>query len=476
MSNSRRIPVLVVIVLLLVGGGLLDRRGRPASHLSSSTPGPQAAAASAGSSAWYCTGATATPAAKDGGADGNVVVANAGSRALQGTITAYPDSGQPQRRPVTVGPLSRQVVRLADVTPSKYASALVELDGGDAAVELAASGPLGDTVSPCASAASPQWYFAEGVTTKDATETLFLFNPFPDDAVVDLVFGTEDGQVTPQALTGLAVSGGSMAAVNVGDFVQRREQVTAAVTARTGRLVTARLQSFDGTAGRKGMALALGSASAGGLWYLPEGRVGDGLTERYQVYNPSNREAQVQLELALESAQAEPLGLTIPAQGRVTVAANDQPRIPKGVAHAVTVRSLNGVGVVVERDVDAGPPSKRVGVAETPGAQVTARRWVLSAGEADGNFDEYLVVQNPGPATARVSLSVLGDGTPVSNGALSGVQVGAGQRTAVRLGDSLKLAATPVLVSSDQPVVVERDLYRLGGLGTSMSIGVPLRG
>jgi hypothetical protein len=179
----------------------------------------------------------------------------------------------------------------------------------------------------------------------------------------------------------------------------------------------------------------------------------------------------------LESGQAEPMVLTVPAQGRVTVTANDEARIPKGVPHAVVVRALNGVGVVVERDVDAAPASKRSGVAETPGARVTARRWLLAAGEADDTVDEYVILQNPGTVTARVSLTVLADGAPVTKDTLQGIEVAAGQRRSVRLGDSLKVAATPVLVASDQPVVVERDLYRLGGgLGTGMSIGIPLRG
>src|SRR5205085_5686355 len=116
----------------------------------------------------------------------------------------------------------------------------------------------GETVAPCASAAAAVWYFADGVTTKDAVETLSLFNPFPDEASVDLSFVTEEGPSVPRALSGLAVPAQGMTVVNVGDFVHRRAQATATVTARRGRIVAARLQSFDGTAGRKGVTLALG--------------------------------------------------------------------------------------------------------------------------------------------------------------------------------------------------------------------------
>ena len=431
-----------------------------------------AAAADARSSAWYCTGATA---ARDGVADGQVVLFNAGDRVLRGTVTVYPSEGEVRPQPVEVAAAARETVRLADVASAPYASALVELDGGEAVVELAGTGALGDTVTPCATAASSEWYFADGVTTRDASEVLLLFNPFPDDAVVDLVFGTEEGQVTPQALTGLSVRGEGMAAVNVGEFVQRREQVTAAVTARAGRLVVARLQSFDGSAGRKGASLSLGSADVGPVWYLPEGLVDDGLTQRYHIFNPGTDEAEVEVELALEQGEAEPIQLTVPAQSRVTVAANDETRIPKGVPHAATVTSVNGVGVVVERSVDAAPAARRSGSSLMPGAQVAARRWALAVGAADDTFDEYLIFQNPGPTTAVVSVRVFSGGVPGVNDALQNLEVGPGQRRGVRLRDSVEADATPAVVEADQPIVVERDVHRLRGLGTTMSIGIPLR-
>ena len=472
MTPLRRVATIAVVLVVLVGGGLLDRRSRPPASTAELPPVPVAAAAEARSSAWYCAGATA---AKDGAADGTVVVANAGSRSLQGTLTAFPNNGPPKTRPISVGPASRATVSLAEVVSAPFVSALVELDGGEAVVELAVTGPLGASGTPCASAASSQWYFADGSTTRDATSVLFLFNPFPDDAVVDLVFGTEEGPITPQALTGLTVRGGALTTVNMGEFVQRREQATTTLRARAGRLVASRLQTFDGSVGRKGMALTLGAAAPGDLWYLPEGVVNDGLNQRYQIFNPTEREAEVEVALALESGEAEPLTLTVPGESRVTVNANDEARIPKGVPHAATVRSLNGVGVVVERTIDAAPAARRTGLAEAFGARLTARRWCLAAGAADDSTDEFVVLQNPGSEPARVSLVVLVDGERVSGDALQNVEVGPGQRRSVRIADAVRRAATPVVVEADRPVVVERVLNRLKGIGVATSIGIPLR-
>lgn len=467
---------LVVLAAVLVAGGLLDRTidGSGETEVSAlDVAVPMAAPASARSSAWYCSGATANPG---GAADGTVVVANAGDRRLTAVVTVFPSQGESRTTSVPVGPASRAAVRLADVAGAPHASALVELDGGDAVVELATSGPLGDSVAACASSASDRWYFAEGRTTRDATELLTLFNPFPEDAVVDFAFSTEEGQSTPQALTGLAVRGRSMTVVNVGEYVQRREGVASRISARTGRLVVHRLQTYDGTGGRAGVSVALGSASEGDVWYFPEGLVGDGRGQRFQVFNPSTDEAEVELVLALDAGEAEPLRVTVPRESRVTVDAAAEGRIPKGVGHAVTVRATNGVGVVVERSIDAGPPTNRTGVSHMPGGRLAALRWAAAAGQADDSVEEWLVVQNPGPGAASFSVTLLADGSRLRLDGLQNVEVAAGARRAVRVTDTVKRAATPLVVTATGPVVVERDLYRSKGPGLALGVAVPLRG
>ena len=457
-----------------MAGGIVDRRidresGERATSISSQVP--VAAPASARSSAWYCPGVPVSGVL----GEGFVVVANAGDRRLTGTVTVFPDRGESKRAPIAISPASRVSVRLADVAPATFASALIELDGGEAVAEAAVVGPLGDTVASCTSSASSSWYFAEGVTTRDAAEVLLALNPFPDDAVVDIVFSTEEGIVTPQALTGLLVKAQAMTTINVGEFVQRRESVSVSLVARTGRLVVGRLQTFDGTAGRKGISVGLGAAAPGPMWYFPEGLVAEGLSERFHVYNPGRVEAQVELALALDSGKAEPIRLTVPRESRLTVVAGDESRIPKNVPHAVTVRSLDGPEVVVERTVDGVAPSSRTGLSVALGARLPATRWVTAAGGADDTVDQWVVVQNPGDRPAFVTVKVLADGAPVVLGGLSRVEVPAGQRKAFHVNPLLKRAAIPLLVTATEAVVVERDLYRIKAPGLGMSAAIPLR-
>ena len=470
--RTRRAPALAVLAAVLVAGGLADRRAGPDATLSAdaiSSQVPVAAPASARSSAWYCPGVPVSGAL----GEGSVVVANTGGRRLTGTVTVFPDRGESRRTPIAVGPSSRTSVRLTDVVSSPFASALIELDGGEAVAEAVVTGAMGDSVSPCASSPSASWYFAEGVTTRDASEVLLALNPFPDDAVVDVVFSTEEGIVTPQALTGLLVRGQALTSINVGDFVQRRESVSISLVARTGRLVVGRVQTFDGSIGRKGISVALGAAAPGPVWYFPEGIVVDGQSERFHVYNPGRTEAQVEMSLALESGEAEPLRLTVPRESRLTVVAAEESRIPKGVAHAVTVRSLQGPEVVVERTIDGAAPSLRTGVSIALGARLPARRWATAAGAADDTVDQWVVVQNPGERPASVTLSVLADGSPLLVG--TAIVVPPGKRRAFHVNTSLKRATAPVLVISSEAVIVERDLYRLKGLGLGMGAAIPLR-
>jgi len=472
-NRPHRLPAVVAIVVVLAGAWVVDSRiDRPSAAVATDVQTPMGGRPGARSSAWFCTGATATT---DGAATGTIVVANAGARRLTGTATVIPSEGDAKQVNLSVAPSGRSTLRLQEVVTAPYASALVELDGGEAVVELAASGPLGETATACASSASTTWYFAEGVTTRDAVEVISLFNPFPEDAIVDLVFITEEGEVTPQALTGLSVRGRGMHAVNVGEHVQRRVQVSAQITARAGRLVASRLQTFDGSDGRKGLSLALGAATPGDVWYFPEGFLAEGLTERFQLYNPGRDEARTSLEVSLEQGSAEPIILTVPGQSRVTLVANDEARIPKGVAHAVTVRSTNGVPVVVERTIDAVSPASRTGLAITGGARVAAERWVVAAGQADDGTEEWLVVQNPGDRPLRVSVTLLDDGIAVVPPGLASIDVAPRSRRGIRLNDSVRKGPTSLLIAGQAPFVVERDTYKGRNLGTVMSPAIPLR-
>jgi hypothetical protein len=267
--------------------------------------------------------------------------------------------------------------------------------------------------------------------------------------------------------------------VNVGEDVTRRTQVSTTATVRSGRIVMERLQSFD-TASFQGLALTLGSPVPAETWVYPDGVVGAGVEERYVVYNPGSRPAEVELELRVEdpaqAVQPEPFELTVAARGFEVVNVSDDDRMPDDVAHQGVVRSLNGVPVVAERVFFRRDPAPQAGLSVTPGSPMGAEAWVFAAGTANDTFDEVITVANlSGEREARVSVTALVDGQRVVLSGLSRVVVPPGGRQAVRLGEHIQQDELALLIESDEPVVVERSLHRISGLGVSAAIGIPLR-
>ena len=468
-----RLRVLLVLALLLAGGAVLDRADRPEVRVRSAAATrpvmPIAAPAGALSSAWYCAGGTAKP---DGVADGTVVIANPTNAPVTGAISVIPTEGERRRVRFTVGAHAKASLRYQDQVLANYAAALVEMDAGEVVVEHSVRGPLGEASAPCASAASDQWYFAEGSTARDDTMLLALFNPFAEDAIDELAFFTDEGQAVPADFQGLVVRARSVKVVNVGDHVRRRDAVATTVKARSGRLVVDRVQ-LRNTGPRRGLTLALGAPSPGRDWTFAEGFITDGVAERFHIYNPSEEEALVDLELLFEDESVEPFEVPVPPKERVTIVASDEERVPKGKPHAAILRSADGVGVVVERTLE-GRGSGRSGIADALGARRSARRWVFAAGGPTETVDEWIVVQNTSGRDITVSLTGL-VGQRLGIADLQDVAVGAGKRRAFRLGDKIRRADLPLLVEATGPIVVERSLFRVGGLGISMSTGIPLR-
>jgi hypothetical protein len=474
--SGRRLPILVVVggllvVLALVGDGGMAERPQEGFEAAAAPAMPVADDDAALSSTWYCAGGTAGEGLA---ADLVVVVANPLPEARRGTVTWYPGEEEPVPAPFQVD--ANDVVSLParQAVTAPVVAAVVELEGGGAAVEQQVTGPEGHDAAPCATAPSRQWHFANGSTTRDARQALFLFNPFPDDAVVEISFATEQLREEPVGLQGLPVPPGTLAVVNVGAHVRRREVTATSVVARSGRLVVGRVQTFDGSDGRRGLSLGVGAPAPSGRWHFPDGLHADGLTQQWHLYNPGDDEAVVLVEVAPDEGPAPPpLERTVPGRSRVTIDAAEETPVPAGVGHATTVRALDGARVVAEREVDVRAPAAQRGWSSTLGSPVAAERWLLPVGDTSGTTEQRVVLYNPAGEAATASIAALVDGRVVDLEDLGSIELGPGRRQAFRLGGRIARSPLPVVVDADGPVVVERGLYRPGEGGVSLAMGVP---
>lgn len=488
--TARRVPVIAAVVVVLVGLIVADRLFLAAPPAVSPTTEDMSVVGAPGDSAasttWYCPGGSTSA---DGDAELTVVVANTGAQPVEGIATVVAFSpGAPTPPPAVqerfaLGAHSRVVLMPKDLVQSPHVAVTVEVNGGDVVVEQGVAGSLGFDLSACAISGSDSWYFADGATTRASTLLLHLYNPFAVPAIVDLGFAATEGRAEPADLQGVVVPPRALVAVNVGDHVRREPAVSTSVVARSGRLVVGKI-GRRAEPGQRGMVAGLGAPQPAETWRFPEGVVGGGVVERFHLYNPTDDEASVDLEMVLDDGVFEPIAVPVPAHSRVTLTVNGEAeagvQIPEGVGHSALFRSLNGVGVVIERGLEA--TGRRAGLASTMGAVEPALKWGLAAGVATSAVEEWIVVYNSADAPAEVRVTAISDGRAEVLDKLGGLTVPPLGRRGFKLNDVLQKASpglaeevleAALVVEADRPVVVERAMYRVGRPGISTSIAIP---
>lgn len=470
----KRIPALIALAVVLVGVGVADRADRdpltPEGQRLATAFAPTASPPDALTSTWYCAAGTAAPG---GVAESTVVIYNPTGKTLEGDIEVIGGDGQRVRRPVNVEPRSRVAANLYENIQNPYVAAVVRFNGGGAIVEHSGNGPAGTSSGPCASSASTHWYVPEGATTRAATLIYALFNPFPDDAIVDLSFSTDQGRDAPAAFQGIVVPANSLMPVDIGSHVRRRAHVSGVAVARRGRIVLEALQVHNGD-GRKGVALTLGAPRTATSFVFPDGIAGGAQFEQLHLFNPTNTEAAVQLDLVLDSAEAEPFELRVPPHDRVTIDLTNESRVPKDVGHALIVRVSNGVPIAVGRTIDVGPANSRRGYISDLGATAAAEHWGFAAGGTSPQMEQYVSILNEADRDVTITVTTPVDDELAALPNLSQVRLKRGARLSFRLADHNGQPEMPLIVNASGPVVVERTNYRQGATGAAASMGVVL--
>ena len=321
--NRRAIPALVV---LLVGSAGLIAVGRE----EPTTPDPFFAAPAGAwmpavsdnaalTGSWFCPG---VPATGEDGIGGDVVVSNRDDEQLVGRFTVLTQDGVGASESLTVEPWSQTIIDVDAFVTAPFASVVVEIDGGRGFVEQRAQHPAGNSVAPCADNTSSEWYFADGFTVDGSIETLVLTNPYDDAAVVDLVFATQSGESTPAAFQGFTILPQSVKTIPIAELGARDESVIAVkIAAERGRLVVGRAQHYLG-GGRLGYGVSLAAPALRDQWWFADGEAGDGVTETFAIYNPTDDDVQVDvvfLGIPLDAGYGETEPIDVAADVRAVV-------------------------------------------------------------------------------------------------------------------------------------------------------------
>ena len=473
-----RAPIIIVVVAAIAAAVVFETTepDRDANAAGPATDAPAIPTADALSVAWYC--AEGSPTA-GGRADETLLVANLGDEDAAAVVTVFDGDDEPARERVDVPARAQVEVELAEVTEGEEQllldgtivgpGVLVEAFGGEVVVEHAVVSGDAFAVGPCARGAGPDWFFASGTTIRGTELMLSLFNPFGDDAIVDLTFLTDTGVQTPDGAEALIVPRGSRISVPVHALVQRQVQVATAVRARTGRVIAEQSLVSDGSEIPAGFALSLGATRPSGSWAFPYGVGGSERTHNLSVANFAESGSEVEVRVDVDDGERiEPQTVPVPARSVAVVDVGGL--APGGATYAVDVRVTGAEPVVVD-ELLTSAGDDAAGLALDSGAPQPAPRWAF-AGAGDLDAGAIVSVLNPGPDRVTVSLSVLGsDGdsppTPVE------LNLGRGERNSFDL-DELEIGADQLLlVQADGPVVAERLLTT--DTGQSLDPGVPGR-
>jgi hypothetical protein len=479
--NRRALPAVVVLV---AGFAALIAVGRDAPVVPDpffATPAgawiPAVSDNPALTGSWFCPG---VPATGEDGVGGEVVVANRDDEQLVGRFTILTPDGVGASESLVIEPWSRSTIDVDAFVTAPFASVVVEIDGGRGFVEQRSLHPAGDSVAPCADNTSDEWYFADGFTVDGSIETLILTNPYDDAAVVDLVFATEAGEATPAAFQGFTILPQSVQTIPIAELGFRDESVIAvSVTAERGRLVVGRAQHYLG-GGRLGHGVSLGAPALRDQWWFADGEVGDGVTETYAIYNPTDDDVQVDvvfLGIPLDAVTGVAAPIDVPAHQVVVYdpAADAATALPAG-RHASVFATLAEPSVVVER-ILTRPTGNSVATAVVMGAPpridgYVASRWHIGIGPSEPATGA-LVVYNVDNVDGTVTVEAVGPGGPSSVTSLTEIPIGAGQVITIDLVDA-DVLDRELIVQSSNRVFVERALPRGGSPGgTSGSWALP---
>ncbi len=341
-------------------------------------------------------------------------------------------------------------------------STVVTARGGDVVCERATYGPGRAWATDSLGAETPAvtWYLPEGSTDGGMETWVLVQNPGAANAKVTLSLQTSEGPRSPAELKDVIIPAGTRRSFRLNDYVTTYN-VSTTVSA-SGGVVCERATYGPGRAWATG---SLGAETPAVTWYLPEGSTDGGMETWVLVQNPGAANARVTLSLQTSEGPRSPAELKdviIPAGTRRSFRLNDYVT----TYNVSTTVSASG-GVVCER-ATYGPG--RAWATGSLGAETPAVTWYLPEGSTDGGMETWVLVQNPGAASARVTLSLQTSEGPRSPAELKDVIIPAGTRRSFRLNDYVTTYNVSTTVSASGGVVCERATYGPGRAWAQSSI------
>jgi hypothetical protein len=224
--------------------------------------------------------------------------------------------------------------------------------------------------------------------------------------------------------------------------------------------------------------LTPGSGPLSPTWYFAEGRVGKGFREYLSLLNPAASPCAVTIQYLYtldgsSTPSTKTASVTIAAATRWTESVNTDLGLadssPTGASLAAMVTTASScAGVVAERPMYFSNFHVTGGSAVSSGTDVLGATTlsttysfadVPSGSSSSGSYTSYLTILNPNTTTANVTVNYYANGSKVQSQTLA---VAATSRGTIPAGAVTMPQHVAAVVSSDQPIMVERPTYFTG--------------
>ncbi|RJP31073.1 MAG: SpoIID/LytB domain-containing protein [Actinobacteria bacterium] len=295
-----------------------------------------------------------------------------------------------------------------------------------------------------------EWCFAEGYTAEDFDTFYLVQNPNESEAHLEVRFMGNAGEVDELYYTlppnsRMTIWVDQEPGLDAGEFSTQME---------CDQPVVAERAVYFGYRGVGGGTAAEGSPATENMWYFAEGYTGGEFDTWILLANPNDETARVTLTFMLPDASTKDFALDVPPHSRGTVHPDDIPGLEQA---EISTSVQSSIPIVAERAMYFSYKG-RGGGHDAMGVSQPCDRWYFAEGYTGGDFDTYLLLQNPGSTPAGATLTYMrGDGSTVEQTIL----IPPHARYTVHVDDipGLEQAEFSTLVEADTLLIAERAMY-----------------
>ena len=354
---------------------------------------------------------------------------------------------------------SRSTVNMADYAGESYSTATEVTSTKPVFVEKSMywNDRAGGHGTVSSSTPSKTWYFAEGSTGEGFSTYLYVLNPNQKSAKVDLTYMTPSGEVKgPQII----IPPRFRESVNVADTVPETWSVSARIESDIP-VVVERCIYINGMATGHS---SIGVTEMAAEWYLPEGSTGGDFETWILVMNPNQLQATVSLTYMTEDGPVIGPSSTLGPFQRDTFNVADT--VPS--TWSVSTRVTSNQPVIAER---AMYWNNRQGAHDSIGVTSTSKKWCIPEGCTGGDFETWILVQNPDTKSADIQITYMTETGPIIGPSF---ELQPNSRKSINVAETVPDCwSVSTMVDASAPVIVARAVYWHNRVDGHDTVGIP---